>query len=100
MAFMTTITFDMLEMVDKLKVAGFDQKQSEAVIRVIVSAQDGLVTKHDLTEVKSELKSDMGIRFERIDGELKLLRWMVGLSIALSTGTIALLAKLFFILPH
>ena len=97
---MTTITFDMLEMVDKLKVAGFDQKQSEAVIRVIVSAQDGLVTKHDLTEVKSELKSDMGIRFERIDGELKLLRWMVGLSIALSTGTIALLAKLFFILPH
>ena len=61
---------------------------------------NGLVTKHDLTEVKSELKSDIGIRFERIDGELKLLRWMVGLSIALSTGTIALLAKLFFILPH
>ena len=55
-----------------------------------------LVTKADLRE--SELHLDS--RFERIDGELKLLRWMVGMSIALSTGTIALLAKLFFILPH
>ena len=47
---------------------------------------------------ETELRLDS--RFERVDGELKLLRWMVGLSIALSTGTIALLAKLFFILPH
>ena len=90
---MTTITFDMLEMVDKLKVAGFDQKQSEAVIRVIVSAQDGLVTKHDLTEVKNELKSDMSLRFERVDGELKLNRWMLGVILA---GVISIVAKSFF----
>jgi hypothetical protein len=36
----------------------------------------------------------------RISGEMKLIRWMVGLSLALSMGIIALLAKLFFALPH
>ncbi len=90
---MTTITFDRLELVDKLKIAGFDQKQSEAVIRVIVGAQDGLATKHDLTEVKNEIKADMSVRFERIDGELKLNRWMLGVLLA---GVMSIVVKSFF----
>ncbi|MEY3760438.1 MAG: hypothetical protein RIR39_1929 [Pseudomonadota bacterium] len=90
---MTTITFDMLELVDKLKIAGFDQKQSETVIRVIAEAQDGLVTKHDLTEAKNEIKSDMNVRFERIDGELKLNRWMLGVLLA---GVLSIVIKSFF----
>ena len=90
---MTTITFDMLELVDKLKIAGFDQKQSETVIRVIAEAQDGLVTKHDLTEAKNEIKSDMNVRFERIDGELKLNRWMLGVLLA---GVLSIVIRSFF----
>ena len=90
---MTTIIFDMLELVDKLKIAGFDQKQSETVIRVIAEAQDGLVTKHDLTEAKNEIKSDMNVRFERIDGELKLNRWMLGVLLA---GVLSIVIKSFF----
>jgi len=90
---MTTITFDMLALVDKLKIAGFDQKQSETVIRVIAEAQDGLVTKHDLTEAKNEIKSDMNVRFERIDGELKLNRWMLGVLLA---GVLSIVVKSFF----
>lgn len=90
---MTTITFDMLNLVDKLKSAGFDQKQSETVIRVIVEAQDGLVSKHDLTEVKNEIKSDMNIRFERVDGELRLNRWMLG---AILAGVMSIVVKSFF----
>ena len=90
---MATITFDMLEVVDKLKTAGFDQKQSETVIRVIVETQDGLVRKHDLTEVKNEIKADMNIRFERIDGELKLNRWMLGVLLA---GVMSIVVKTFF----
>ena len=90
---MATITFDMLELVDKLKTAGFDQKQSETVIRVIVETQDGLVSKHDLTEVKNEIKADMNIRFERIDGELKLNRWMLGVLLA---GVMSIVVKTFF----
>ena len=90
---MTTITFDMLALVDKLKIAGFDQKQSETVIRVIAEAQDGLVTKHDLTEAKNEIKSNMNVRFERIDGELKLNRWMLGVLLA---GVLSIVVKYFF----
>ena len=71
---MTTITFDTLELVDRLKTAGIPQAQAEEVVRVIAKAQDGLVTKHDLSEAKNEIKDDMNVRFERIDGELKLNR--------------------------
>jgi len=45
---MTTITFDTLELVDKLKTAGIPQEQAEAVVRVIAEAQNRLVTKDDL----------------------------------------------------
>jgi CHASE3 domain sensor protein len=90
---MATITFDTLELVDKLKTAGIPQEQAEAVVRVIAEAQDGLVTKHDLTEAKNEIKSDMNVRFERIDGELKLNRWMLGILLA---GVISLVLKAFF----
>ncbi len=82
---MTTITFDTLELVDKLKTAGISQEQAEA--------QNGLVTKHDLIETKNEIKADMNVRFERIDGELKLNRWMLGVLLA---GVISLVLKAFF----
>ena len=90
---MTTVTFDTLELVDRLKTAGIPQEQAEAVVRVIAEAQNGLVTKHDLTEAKNEVKADMNVRFERIDGELKLNRWMLGVLLA---GVISLVLKAFF----
>jgi len=82
-----------LSLVDKLKTAGISQEQAEAVVRVTAEAQDGLVTKHDLIEAKNEIKADMNVRFERIDGELKLNRWMLGLLLA---GVISLVLKAFF----
>jgi hypothetical protein len=60
---------------------------------VIAEVQDGLVTKHDLIEAKNEIKADMNVRFERIDGELKLNRWMLGVLLA---GVISLVLKAFF----
>ena len=90
---MTTIAFDTLELVDRLKTAGIPQAQAEAVVRVIAEAQEGLVTKHDLTEAKNEIKAEMNVRFERIDGELKLNRWMLGVLLA---GVISLVLKIFF----
>jgi hypothetical protein len=60
---------------------------------VIAQAQDGLVTKHDLIDAKNEIKADMNVRFERIDGELKLNRWMLGVLLA---GVISLVLKAFF----
>jgi hypothetical protein len=80
-------------LVDKLKTAGIPQAQVEAVVRVIAEAQDGLATKHDLTEAKNEIKADMNVRFERIDGELKLNRWMLDVLLA---GVISLVLKTLF----
>ena len=33
---------------------------------MITEAQDELVTKHNLTEAKNEIKDDMNVRFERV----------------------------------
>ena len=38
---MTTITFDTLEGAAKLRAAGFDEMQDEAVVRVLAHAQQG-----------------------------------------------------------
>ncbi|MDP1771420.1 MAG: hypothetical protein Q8L15_03985 [Methylobacter sp.] len=60
---------------------------------VISEAQDTLVSNltldHRLKE--TELRLDAG--FERIDGELKLNRWMLGVLLA---GVISLVLKAFF----
>lgn len=61
--FMTTITFDRLNLVEKLK------------------------------EAKNEIKADMAVRFERIDGELKLNRWMLGVILA---GVLSIVLETFF----
>jgi hypothetical protein len=90
---MTTITFDTLDLVGRLKTAGIPQEHAEAVVRVIAEAQDGLVAKHDLTEAKNEIKAEINLRFERVDGELKLNRWMLGV---LLVGVISLVLKAFF----
>jgi len=41
---MTTITFDTLAFTRKLRDAGFDEQQAEAVVRVLAEAQSNLVT--------------------------------------------------------
>jgi hypothetical protein len=79
---MTTITFDTLELVDKLKTAGIPQEQAEAVVRVIADAQIKLVTKDDLEIALSPLKTDLAV-----------LKWMIGILIA---GVMSLVLKTFF----
>ena len=79
---MTTITFDTLELVDKLKNAGIPQEQAEAMVRVIADAQIKLVTKDDLEISLSPLKTDLAV-----------LKWMIGILIA---GVMSLVLKTFF----
>jgi hypothetical protein len=78
---MTTITFDTLELVDKLKTAGIPQEQAEAVVRVIADAQHRLVTKDDLEIALSPLKTDLAV-----------LKWMMGILIA---GVMSIVIKTF-----
>jgi len=97
---MTTITFDTLKYAERLEKAGIPREhakaEAEALADVLASNAQDLSTKTDMAAIRSDMRE----MHSEINGDLKLLRWMVGMSIALSTGTIALLAKLFFILPH
>ncbi len=79
---MTTITFDTLELVDKLKAAGIPQEQAEAVVRVIAEAQTRLVTKDDLEISLAPIKTDLAV-----------LKWMLGVLLA---GVMSLLLKAYF----
>ena len=82
---MTTITFDTLRLVDKLKSAGIPPEQAEAVIRVIAEAQDQLVTKNDL-------KSALDDAINPVKTDLAVLKWMIGILIA---GVMSIVIKLF-----
>lgn len=88
---MATITFDMLEMVDKLKIAGFDQKQAEAVVRVITETQNTLVSNSTLD---SRLK-ETELRLEAKISDIKydLIKWIAGMLLA-QAGLVAALVKL------
>ncbi|KJV05197.1 DUF1640 domain-containing protein [Methylocucumis oryzae] len=79
---MTTITFDTLQLVDKLKAAGIPQEQAEAVVRTIAEAQTQLVTKTDLDIALAPLKTDLAV-----------LKWMMGVMLA---GIVSLVLKTFF----
>ena len=79
---MTTITFYTLELVDKLKTAGIPQEQAEAIVRVLVKAQDQLVTKTDLDSALAPLRTDLAV-----------LKWMMGLLLA---GVVSLVLKTYF----
>ena len=83
---MSTITFDTLKFVKRLKAAGFEEDQAEALSEAFKESQ--ATTIADLA-TKSDLK-ELGLKF---DGELKLLKWMLGFVLA---GIAALVIKAFF----
>jgi len=79
---MTTVTFDTLELVSKLKSAGIPQEQAEAVVRVIAESQSRFVTKDDLELSLAPVKTDLAV-----------LKWMLGVLLA---GVLSLVLKTFF----
>ena len=83
---MATITFDTLKFVKRLKSAGFNDEQAEALSEAFKDSQEtsieDLTTKNDLRELEI-----------RINGELRLIRWMMGFVLA---GIAALILKSFF----
>ncbi|MCL7419489.1 MAG: CCDC90 family protein [Methylobacter sp.] len=83
---MTTVTFDTLELVDKLKSAGIPQAQAEAVVRVISEAQESLITR-------DHLDSRLDRATAPIHTDLAVLKWMMG---AVLAGVLSLVLKAFF----
>ena len=58
---MSTITFDLLKLSDKLKTAGFTPDQAETVVRVIAGSQDELVIKKDLEATFAPMRIDTAV---------------------------------------
>jgi hypothetical protein len=95
---MATITFDTHEFIQTLEAAGFEKKQAEAVSAAFkkASGEAELATKHDVDLVRQEIRElelRINARFERIEGEIKLNRWMLGIIVVAEVAP--LLAKLF-----
>jgi len=88
---MAAITFDTHKFVRKLEEAGFDLKQAEAVADAFKEAQGEaeVATQRDIERLEAKLEA----RFERIDGELRLNRWMLGVMLA---GIVSLILKAYF----
>ncbi|MBF0152864.1 MAG: DUF1640 domain-containing protein [Magnetococcales bacterium] len=82
---MTTMTFDTHTAIKRLKAAGFDEKQAEALSDTIKEAQDAhlaeLATKADLKLGIAEAKTD-------------IIKWMFGVAAGQAMFIIAIL-KLF-----
>ena len=109
---MQTITYDTHESVKSLKSAGFSDAQEEAVVAEMKQSHSDFVhdlaTKQDLKELKQNLKEleasisrdirELELRtdakFETVHGELRLLKWMLGLMLG---GVLSLVLKAFFI---
>ena len=86
---MSSVTFDTLKYVETLKQAGVPDNQARAqseALKEVLNAE--VATKHDLKEL--ELKIDS--RFEKIQGEFTLVKWMIGFNLAIS---VSILFKIF-----
>ena len=81
---MATITFDTLKFVEKLKAAGVPEAQAKAEAEALVSAFSEAMDSQLAT------KSDIN----RLERELLVLKWMVGMVIG---GVVALIHKAFFL---
>lgn len=92
---MAAITFDTLKFANKLKSAGVPDKQAEAeaLSEALEVNLKELATKEYLSPEIRDIEQRIDTRFERIDGELKLMRWMLGMVLA---GIISLVLKAFF----
>ena len=90
---MTTITFDTLAFVKRLKAAGFNEDQSEALSEAFKASQEtsikDLATKFDLKDLEIKMDRD----FAEIKAEQRLIKWMMGFVLA---GIAALILKSFF----
>ena len=90
---MNTITFDTLEFTHKLRDAGFNELQAEAVVRVMADAQTALVTREHFDSKLGTLETRLDGKFALIDAKFDKQSWMLGIVIALA---VANFAKQFF----
>ncbi len=92
---MVSITFDTLKFVRRLKDSGIPEAQAEAVAEAFkeASGEAELATKQDIERLELRTKQDIERLELRMDGEFRLVKWMLGATFA---GIVALILKGFF----
>ncbi len=86
---MSTITFGTYAFAKRLKAAGFNEVQAEALTSAQKESIDNaLVTKDD---IRSELEP-IKLEIADLKGEMKLIKWMLGFLVA---GVATIILKLF-----
>ncbi len=76
---MTTAVFDTLKASRKLKAAGIDEAHAEAIVTTVAGAfEDTVATKSDVVAIRA----DMDKLEASIKGDIKLLKWMIGVVLA------------------
>lgn len=79
----SVITFDRLAYIDRLKEAGFDDKQARAQAEALDAAlRDSVATKTDIAALRTEFKAD--IKEAIADLKVDILRWLFVTQIALA----------------
>jgi hypothetical protein len=99
-ASMTAVTFDTLKFVETLKAAGVPEAQAKAMAEahkeaLAESAALLLATKDDIADLKQDiarLERGLAQRMTVMEGDIKLLKWMLGFLLA---GMAAVLVRLF-----
>lgn len=76
---MTTAVFDTLKASRELKAAGIDEAHAEAIVTTVAGAfEDTVATKSDVVAIRA----DMDKLEASIKGDIKLLKWMIGVVLA------------------
>ena len=76
---MNTVTLDTHQAVKDITDAGFNDRQAEAIVSTIFNAMNAnLATKMDI----AELRVDMEAIKTELKAEILILKWMVGLVVA------------------
>jgi hypothetical protein len=81
---MTTVTFDTLKFVERLKAARLPDEQARAVAEAVRDAQG---------EADLATRKDLQIELAPIKADIMILKWMIGLVLG---GVVALILKAFF----
>jgi glycine cleavage system H lipoate-binding protein len=84
---MSTITFDTLKFVHKLKSVGIPENQAEAITEAFkeASGEAELATHRDIERLESrivEFRAEISGKVTEVNGRLTLLQWMLALVVA------------------
>jgi len=90
---MSTITFDTLKFVHKLKNAGIPENQAEAITEAFkeASGEAELATRRDIERLESrivEFRAEISGKVTEVNGRLTLLQWMLALVVAAEVASL------------